>query len=138
MSWEKSTQGKDITFEAEEDMSEKYVVVVGGAAQDGCLLPVNGNGATPDLTIDVPVGFIQQTADEGESVPVRVSGQSKAVIAEAITLHTLVGAEIATGRVATLTGAGTWSANDAKPVAYALEAGTTAGEIITVQTKLSS
>lgn len=138
MAWEKETGGKDVTYVSEDALAEKYVCVIGGTAQGTCRLPVNAVGIANNLTTDVVLGVAQQTCSANHETEVRVSGQSKAVANEAITLYSLVGAVITTGRIAMLTGDGTWSTTDAKPVGQALEAASAGGEIITIQTKLSS
>jgi hypothetical protein len=135
MGWEKSTPGKDVTYACNAVFAEKFVVVSGVGTAETCKLPTGGSA----ITTDIPLGVTQNTtAAIGESVNVRVSGQTKAVANAAISLHTLVGAVITTGRVATLVGSIGWSATDVKPVGYALEAAAAAGEILTLQLLLSS
>lgn len=122
-----SQTGLDWTFIAENDFAEAYVAVVLGTAENEVDLPA--------AVTDTPVGVIQDVADDGDAVPVRLSGITKVVANGAFSKGDLLGIAATTGRVDTISGlddsfdAGTATAQ--KPLLVALEAATEAGQIVT-------
>ncbi len=124
---EMSQTGLDWTFIAENDFAEAYVAVVLGTAENEVDLPA--------AVTDTPIGVIQDVADNGDSVPVRLSGITKVVANGAFSKGDFLGIAATTGRVDTISGldssfdAGTATAQ--KPLLVALEASTEAGQIVT-------
>lgn len=116
----------DLSFEAENDMSEKYVVVELGSGDNQVDLP--------DATTDTPVGVIQDTADSGESINVRVQGVTKVRANGAFSKGDQLAIAATTGRVDTVTGLDSsfdsGSATAQKPIGIALEAATEAGQVV--------
>jgi len=124
---EMSQTGLDLTFIAENAFAEAYVVVVLGTDENEVDLP--------SAVTDTPFGVIQDVADEGEAVPVRLSGITKVVANGAFSKSDFLGISATTGRVDTISGldssfdAGTATAQ--KPLLVALEDASAGGEIIT-------
>jgi len=120
--------GLVLPFRAENDMDEAYVVVVIGSSE--------GEVDLPAATTDTPLGVIQDTASEGDSVPVMVSGVTKVVAHAAFSKGDLLGIAATTGRVDTVSGldssfdGGTATAQ--KPIGIALEAATDGGQIVSM------
>lgn len=116
----------DIPFEAENDMDEKYVVVVLGTNDNQVDLP----GATTDT----PLGVTQDTADDGQSINVRVQGVTKVVANGAFSKGDQLAIAATTGRVDTVSGLDSsfdsGSATAQKPIGIALEAASGSGEIV--------
>lgn len=122
----RQVRGMIVPFRAENDMAEAFVVVILGTSADEVDLP----GATTDT----PLGVIQDVADEGNSVPVMVSGVTKVVAYAAFSKGDLLGIAATTGRVDTVSGLDSsfdWgTATAQKPIGIALEAAADAAEII--------
>lgn len=116
----------DLSFEAESDMDEKYVVVELGTSDNQVDLP--------DATTDTPIGVIQDTAEDGESINVRVAGVTKVVANGAFSKGDQLAIAATTGRVDTVSGLDSsfdsGSATAQKPIGIALEAASAAGEIV--------
>lgn len=76
-------RGLDISFVAEEDLSDyQYHFVVLSSTEDYVRLP--------DSTSEVSIGILQNAPEEGEAAAVRVSGFSKNVSGEALTINDFV------------------------------------------------
>ncbi len=116
----------DIPFEAENDMAEKYVVVVLGTDDNQVDLPAT--------VTDAPLGVTQETADDGQSVAVRTHGVTKVVANGAFSKGDQLAIAATTGRVDTVSGLDSsfdgGSATKQQPIGIALEAAAAAGEVV--------
>jgi hypothetical protein len=83
--------GLIVSAEAENAMTERYVVVEIGTAE--------GQVDLPSATSDIPFGIIQETAVAGQAVPVMINGISQCVAGGAVALGALVYLQATTGRV---------------------------------------
>lgn len=83
--------GNIVSFEAENAMTERFVVVEVGSAE--------GQVDLPSSTGDIPFGIIQETAVAGQAVPVQIDGISQCVAGGAVALGVLVYLQATTGRV---------------------------------------
>ena len=121
-----SQEGFDVTFIAENDFDEAFVVCVIGTSEDQVDLP----GATTDM----PLGVAQDTADQYQSIPVRLSGVTKIVANGAFSKGDLLGIAATTGRVDTISGLDSsfdgGTATKQQPIGIALQAASAAAEIV--------
>ncbi len=83
--------GNIVSMEAENAMTERFVVVEVGAAE--------GQVDLPSATSDIPFGVIQETAVAGQAVPVQIDGITQLVAGGAVALGALVYLQATTGRV---------------------------------------
>ncbi len=86
-----SVGGTIASFEAENAMTERYVVVEYGTSE--------GQVDLPSATSDIPLGVITQTAVAGQAVPVQLDGIAQVVSNAAVAAGVLVYIAATTGRV---------------------------------------
>lgn len=121
-------RGLEVTFLAENDFDEAFVACVVGTDANEVDLPA--------AITDTPLGIVQDTASEGQSIPVMLSGITKVVANGAFSKGDLLGIAATTGRVDTISGldssfdGGTATAQ--KPIGVALEAATASAEIVSM------
>lgn len=108
--------GTVVSAEAENAMTERYVVVELGSAE--------GQVDLPSATSDLPFGVIQETAVAGQAVPVQIDGIAQIVANGAIAMGALVYIAATTGRVD--------DSDTGTCVGLALTATSGAGEIVLV------
>jgi len=108
--------GNIAPMEAENAMTERYVVVELGAAE--------GQVDLPSATSDIPFGVILETAVAGQAVPVQIDGICQVVANGAVAMGALVYIAATTGRVD--------DSDTGTAVGLALTACAAGGEIIVV------
>ena len=120
-----SNEGLDLPMQAENEMSEAYVVVELGTGANQVDLPAS--------TAVRPFGVIQNNADANGAVPVRCSGVTKVVANGAFSKGDKLGIAATTGRVDTVADVdATWSGATVHAIGIALEDANAAGEIVSM------
>lgn len=122
------SRGKELPMEAENAFSEAFVV---------CVLGTNDNQVDlPAAVTDAPFGVVQDSASQGQSIPVMVDGVTKVVANGAFTKNDQLAIAATTGRVDTVTGLDSsfdgGTATKQQPIGLAMEDASESGEIVSM------
>lgn len=112
---------------ASGDVAQYSVVVADGETADG----MNPAAAAPSAATDIPLGIAQHSASAGETLRVRVQGESYAIANGAFSVGDQLTLDSADGKVGTATAT-------RRVVGIALDEATAADEILVVSLDLKS